>query len=81
MVVPLWVIGRLQQLLSCKEMEINQPGTLHRTLLEGCISATTQGNALPILEPCQWANSAMLNRLILRLLVRMWARVKNQPRT
>jgi len=37
MVVPLWEIGRSRQLLSCKEMEINQPRTLEwdRTLLEG----------------------------------------------
>jgi hypothetical protein len=28
MVVPLWEIGRFQQLLSCKEMEINRRGTL-----------------------------------------------------
>jgi hypothetical protein len=27
MAVPLWEIGRLGQLLSCKEMEINRPGT------------------------------------------------------
>jgi len=26
MAVPLWEIGRLRQLLSCKEMEINRPG-------------------------------------------------------
>jgi hypothetical protein len=28
MVVPLWEIGRSRQLLSCKELEINQPRTL-----------------------------------------------------
>jgi hypothetical protein len=28
MVVPLWEIGRSRQLLSCKEMEINQTRTL-----------------------------------------------------
>src|SRR6476469_8947263 len=28
MAVPLWEIGRLGQLLSCKEMEINRPRTL-----------------------------------------------------
>jgi hypothetical protein len=54
MVVPLWEIGRLQQLLSCKEMEINQHETQEwdKKLLEG----------LPILKQCRWPNAVMLNR-------------------